>query len=187
MANIPPRRLLPNPDLPGTLLVPLTKGYVAIIDEADGPAVAGRCWTASTSRHKRTVYAVGSRKRGEAAGSRSLLLHRFLWDQWGLVGADEVDHKNRNALDCRRENLRAATSLQNKANTGKRATNTTGYKGVSRTGGGRFRARITVGRSERLLGIFDTAEAAARAHQAAAVEMRGEFAVEPAAPRAAAT
>ncbi len=43
----------------------------------------------------------------------------------------DVDHKNRNKWDCRRENLRYLTRSENSLNAGKQINNTSGYKGVS--------------------------------------------------------
>jgi hypothetical protein len=105
---------------------------------------------------------------------KNVLLHRW------LVGAregEEVDHKNHNTLDCRRENLRRCTKSQNMANMRIPRNNTTGFKGVTYDKRvNRFTARIKVNRHHRHLGSFVTAEEAAVAYNFAALESFGEFA-----------
>lgn len=89
-----------------------------------------------------------------------------------LTGWDFVDHRNGDGLDNRRANLRPATAAQNAANQQLSIANTTGYKGVSLYRNGRFRASI----QRRHLGYFDTAADAARAYDAAALDLFGDFA-----------
>ncbi len=89
----------------------------------------------------------------------------------------QVDHVNRNRLDNRRSNLRIATDLQNHFNTVKRSHNTTGYKGVSRYHKlDRWYARIALHGKVYYLGIHNSPEEAARAYDAKARELFGEFA-----------
>lgn len=55
-------------------------------------------------------------------------LHRLIM---GASLGDEVDHEDRNKLNARKNNLRLATSSQNKMNREIQNNNTSGYKGVS--------------------------------------------------------
>lgn len=58
-------------------------------------------------------------------------LHLFVANRTGIV-AEEVDHKNRDRLDCRRENLRAATkSLNTKGETGRETPRKLRHAGAS--------------------------------------------------------
>jgi len=77
--------------------------------------------------------------------------------------------------DNRLHNLRAATSSQNKHNSGIRRHNVSGYKGVSRNWG-KWAARICVNRKTICLGSFDTPEQASAAYKSAAAKYHGDFA-----------
>ena len=88
---------------------------------------------------------------------------------------DEVDHENRVPDDNRWENLRPATSSQQKMNTGMRKDNTSGVRGVRRKRS-RWVANIGVNKTNIYLGLFDTLEAAAEARRAAELRYFGEFA-----------
>ena len=144
--------------------IALTQGHFAIVDDADLPTVlaVGR-W--QLNRCDGRLYA------GHATNGANVRLHTF------LTGWPLVDHINGDGLDNRRANLRPATPSQNGANINPPSSNTSGYKGVTfykRTA--RWRAHITVEKTQRHLGYFPTAEAAARAYDAAAFQTWGEFA-----------
>jgi hypothetical protein len=88
-----------------------------------------------------------------------------------------VDHADRNGLNDRWENLRAADKSQNAANAKRPVTNTTGFKGVSiHKKSGRFRATIRVAGRQVFLGHFDHPEDAHAAYVKAAIARSGEFA-----------
>lgn len=89
----------------------------------------------------------------------------------------EVDHINRDPLDNRRENLRECTYAENLRNRGPYRNNQTGYVGVqhARTPG-KYIAAIGHERRTIYLGTFDSAEAAARAYDSAALHFHREYA-----------
>jgi len=105
------------------------------------------------------------------------LAHRLAWllmtGDWPV---DEIDHENTNSADNRWSNLRPADSSENKCNKRISSRNTTGFKGVSRTENGRWRAGIALRGKRRSLGRFDTPEEAHAAYAAAAERLHGEFA-----------
>jgi hypothetical protein len=86
----------------------------------------------------------------------------------------EVDHRDRNPLNDRWENIRPATRTQNLWNRKRPKNNTSGFKGVS-SNQGRWLAMI--GRAGRncYLGRFDTREEASAAYLSEASRLHGEF------------
>lgn len=88
-----------------------------------------------------------------------------------------IDHRDRNPNNNRIDNLRAATKGQNEQNTEKRATNTSGYKGVSfNKRKSKWRATIAVNGKQKSLGYHSSPDVAFAAYKDAAVKFYGEFA-----------
>ncbi len=89
-----------------------------------------------------------------------------------------VDHRNRTKIDNRKQNLRWCNRSRNGANTVLlRASNTSGYKGVSlHRQSGKWRSQIQVEWKVIELGRFQTKELAAVAYNEAAQRYFGEFA-----------
>lgn len=100
------------------------------------------------------------------------LLHKIVMADVFLSGL-EIDHVNRDPLDCRRENLRLASRGQNLAN--RRGWSVSGFKGVYRYGK-RWRAQTSYQKKRIHLGVFDTPEEAAIAFDDFVVEKWLEFA-----------
>lgn len=154
-----------------TVAVPLSKGYVAIVDAVDAPRVLAHKWSAQVGRH--TVYAI-RRVRDSAGRRRKVWLHRF------IVGAPAdvlVDHRDRDGLNNQRGNLRTATRSQNGANATRRVDNSSGYKGVVfRPERGCWKAQIYVDGRKRHLGSYACATAAGIAYLKAARQHFGAFA-----------
>lgn len=99
----------------------LTKGYVAIVSEQDFPRVARISWhvhmSAGTKKKPGQPYA-----RANIDGKK-VYLHRFIT---GAADYLQVDHKNHQTLDCRRENLEVcdhATNQQRRRNVKKKIVN----------------------------------------------------------------
>lgn len=108
---------------------------------------------------------------------RRMAVHRlvFLWHHGFLP--KEIDHINRNPLDNRIENLRAATHAQNCRNRGLYASNTSGFKGVSfHKTTGKWIAGIRANGKWTHLGLFESAETAAERRRQAEIDLFGEFA-----------
>lgn len=162
----PPRALLPNPGRPGTLLVPLSRGFFAVVDECDRAEVEKFNWQVKPpSETSLTAY----------AQTGSILLHIFIARLAEMKIKNEVDHRNGDGLDCTRGNLRPATVEQNRQNTRPHRDNKSGLNGV-RKSRNKWRAQIQANGVVHDLGTFDSKEDAARAYGAAAERLHGEFA-----------
>lgn len=154
--------------------IPLTKGLVALVDDADYELVAQWKWQADVRRGvlRDTAYA---RRTSAIAGKPVLIyMHRLiLAPEPGQI----LDHANGDGLDNRRCNLRVASTRENSGNS-RRPPSKSGYRGVyQRVAGGVWRAQITDGPKNRTLGCFATAEEAARAYDRAAIDQFGHFAI----------
>lgn len=107
---------------------------------------------------------------------RPYLGHQLAWTlmkgEYSL-GDCEIDHKNGNRADNRWENLRLATSSQNKQNQKPKPGK---YKGICKEGQ-RYSAYVKVEGKHLWLGSYYTAEEAALAYNAGAIKYYGEFAV----------
>jgi len=151
--------------------IPLTRGYTALVDDADFPLVSQSRWQARPDRN--TVYA----SRGVRDGSgktKTLYMHVALLDAGdGLV----VDHINGNGLDNRRKNLRIATRGQNVHHSFTTVKNKHGFRGISFIERyQRWQVSMKTGGRNTYVGFYATAEEAARAYDAKALEVYGEFA-----------
>jgi hypothetical protein len=156
---------------PTTRSIPLSQGLFAIVDAADFEKLSAYKWSAKVQGD--TAYAFrANRARGD--GPATIKMHRVVI---GALPGQEVDHRDGNGLNNTRANLRIATHSQNGANDGPSRHNTSGYKGVSRDRQrGNWAAEIRFERRRYHLGRFDTVEEAARAYDAAARRLHGEFA-----------
>lgn len=100
--------------------------------------------------------------------------HRVVWKMMTGYDPDEIDHKDLDGLNNKWDNLREATSSQNKTNKKMRSDSGIGFKGVCRSPKAWY-ARIRV-RDKRIhLGTFKTPELAHEAYCKAAKELHGEF------------
>ena len=99
---------------------------------------------------------------------KTYLAHRIIWLMQTGRFPEFVDHINHDRTDNRWDNLRDASVQTNAENKSVNQNNTTGYLGVSQIKStGRYRASLTRDRKQIHLGVFDTAEEAHQARQAA--------------------
>lgn len=102
------------------------------------------------------------------------LMHRLIM---GAPPGSEVDHIDHNKLNNQRSNLRFCTHAGNQHNQRKRSGFSSQYKGVSWAKSNRkWRAQIKINRQQNILGYFTDEIEAARAYDAKARELFGEFA-----------
>ncbi len=90
---------------------------------------------------------------------------------------ENMDHINMIRSDNRIVNLREATNSQNNFNSPMKPNNTSGFKGVSRSArDGKYKAQISAHGKRILIGVFNDAESAAKAYDAEALRLHGEYA-----------
>lgn len=148
--------------------IPLTQGHVALVDVDDYGSVITRSWSVRDNGDR--LYAQHA-ARTAAHRKTTRQMHRVLTG-WALV-----DHVNGNGLDNRRENLRPATPSQNNANTRVRPGTASGFKGVTwHASSGKWLARAHLDGRVYRLGFFVDSVEAARAYDAKARELFGQFA-----------
>lgn len=152
--------------------IPLTQGMVAIVDDEDYAKLIEHKWCAQRAKTQGIVYYYAVRTaRDEHECRYTEFMHHV------IMGRIRVDHKNRDGLDNRRENLRVANQAQNNANRRKyHGIRSSKYKGVTKENA-RWRARIKSPEKRIHLGFFDTEEEAAKAYDRAAKKLFGEFAL----------
>jgi hypothetical protein len=151
--------------------IPLTQGQVTFVDPIDADLAEWRWYAAKASKSDR--YYAG-RSHGSEWMHRTIM-SRVLGRE--LLSLEEVDHKDLDSLNNRRENLRLATHTQNQWNKRKNKNNTSGYKGVTfdkQTG--KWRAKIQIGKVIEHLGRFSSIEEANSTYIEAAKRLHGEFA-----------
>ena len=97
-------------------------------------------------------------------------MHNFLMGKW-------VDHIDRNQLNNRKSNLRKCTPSQNMMNRTKAEQTTSKYKGVHLNPKlNKWAVEVKCEGKRINLGLFENEEEAARAYDAKALELFGEFA-----------
>lgn len=152
-------------------IVPLSRGYEAVIDECDADRVLAKKWSASG-----IPGLIRAQHYWRENGARFAIgMGPFIMEPPAGLVVDHIDH---NPLNNRRGNLRVCTAKQNLQHRQKYKNNTSGFIGVSITP--RHKAYFVRIRFDGLLihvGHFADPIEAARAYDAAAVKYFGEFAV----------
>ena len=151
--------------------IPLTKGFLATVDDSDFEVLSKNKWCVNGREGKE--YAVR-----HTGGSKNQLLYMHR-DILNAPPDLQVDHINHNGLDNRRQNLRLVTNSQQHMNSYGRKGHSSKYKGVHREvlkWGSSWQAYITVHGKNIRLGTFRTEEDAAIAYDHAARKYFGQYA-----------
>ena len=148
----------------------LTRGKVAIVDDADYEWLSAFKWYCSADG-----YAGRTWSQWEDGGVVRRWTEQMHVIIMGKRPGMQIDHANGNTLDNRRSNLRHATLSQNRANRRRRKEFSSKYKGVHRHGD-RWTSTICLNGEHFHLGRFKTQEEAAAVYAKAAREKFGDFA-----------
>lgn len=151
------------------VFIPLTQGYVAVIDFDDFEKVRGTKW--HVAKRGRRFYA--GRHRSTTDGGGYQFLHQLL-----RPNSKQTDHVDGDGLNNRQENLRSANHRKNQQGFQRKAYGKTSkYRGVRRRSDcARWSAEITANGKHINLGLFTKERDAARAYDNAARQHFGEFA-----------
>lgn len=147
--------------------IPLTQGKTALVDDDDYDLVNAHKWHAT--------YAYGGwYARRWVNKQPAMMMHRMITQ---AQRGEMIDHRNGNSLDNQKCNLRRASNSQNQQNRHRLVTNTSGYRGVTFIKkANKWQAGIKLQGKSYHLGWHLSPEAAARAYDAKAQELFGEFA-----------
>lgn len=115
------------------------KEYDVIVDDRMVKALLSYSW--APVKKGGNIYFRTTRRLEKT--KKTLYLHRLVHTlETGYSHLGIIDHKNRNTLDNRVENLRGSSIAENTRNTRMLSTNTSGFKGI-RAKGKKWVAEIT--------------------------------------------
>jgi hypothetical protein len=98
----------------------LTKGFVTFVSPEDAHHLQSYNWYAAERNDSDVVYVVRA-----IHGEKLIRLHRVILGE----PSNDIDHKDHNGLNNRRENLRPCSQSQNNAN-GRQQPGSSGFRGV---------------------------------------------------------
>ena len=151
------------------MIIPLTQGKAAIIDDADYPLIKCYRWYA---RKCRWCWYATANVKGKDGKWRKMQMHHLI-----LGAVILTDHRNGDGLDNRRINLRPCTHAENVRNSTARHNSRSPYKGVSWDRKSRkWKAQIGMHGRKIHLGFYEREQDAAEAYDMAARRYFGEFA-----------
>ena len=155
-------------------VIPLTQGKFALVDDADFERLSKHKWCATKGGH--TFYAQRAIRLPDGKWT-TIMMHREILDL-GYGDPRESDHIKHNGLDNRRDNLRICTSSQNQQNRNIQKHFSSAYKGVSWSKyHKKWHVKVKINKKSIHIGYFVSEIKAAKAYDARALQIFGEFAL----------
>lgn len=156
--------------------VPLSNAVIALVDEDIANSLGWNAWSATSCGSQWRAI----RRPWINREYLTIYMHREIMS---AEDGFDVDHKihpphQERLIDNRRSNLRICEHVLNQRNTRLGRNNTSGFKGVTWDASqGKWAAALMLNYKRIALGRFDDKIAAARAYDAAAIELHGEYAL----------
>lgn len=149
--------------------IELTQGKTAIVSQEDYELVSQYKWSYDSHNNcaVRSIF-LGRDKNGKQK-SITVNMHRFVT---GAEKGKDTDHINGNRLDNRRSNLRVCEHKDNQRNMKMHKDNTSGYKGVSKSRGGKWVVKV----GNKYIATFSDVIDAAKRYNEEAISMYGKYA-----------
>lgn len=141
--------------------------YFALIDDEDFEAINKIDWCC-TGHYGVCDYA-HARIKGKL-----ISMHRYILKS---DKGEYTDHKNRNGLDNRKENLRICSQSQNQYNRKKQVNNTSGFKGISwHKKSKKWQVNLRIPGKQLYFGLYSNKEKALEVYNQNIKRICGEFA-----------
>lgn len=148
--------------------IPLTRGQFALVDDSDFEWLSQYKWSALL-KHPKIGYWIAT----TTIKNKKISMHRLIMN---ASKDKEIDHKNHNGVDNRRQNLRICTHAENQQNKNS-VRGTSRFKGVVwHKLVRKWMSHIGFNCKTIHLGYFNNEIDAALAYDKAAKELFGEFA-----------
>jgi hypothetical protein len=147
--------------------IPLSQGKVAVVDDSDYPNLSKFKWSFSPCTALRRI----------SRTNKMIKMHiQIMGKKKGCV----IDHIDGDPLNNQRANLRFCFQRENTCNRRKSRNNKSGFKGVVFIGKtprkNPWKAEITKNGKTKHIGVYLTAEDAAKAYDETAKKLHGAFA-----------
>ena len=138
-------------------VIKLTKGYQTIVDDEDYDSLIKHNWCYADGYAVRGEYT--HHKNGKTT-HKTVGIHRYIMN---APNGMEVDHRDGNKLDNRKQNLRICKQADNARNKSKLRNNSSGYIGVSwHKNNKKWGANARLNKKLYCLGYFSSAFEAAK-------------------------
>lgn len=158
--------------------IPVSQGETALVSDVDGDLIK-HSWYLKVGSD-RLKYAHRGNGKNEKGRWTNKALHREVMER--IIGRtlrsdEDVDHIDGNGLNNARDNLRVTTASQNCANRRVNRDSKSGYKGVTwNEGHKKWEVSVCFHKRKFYLGSFTDKHEAARAYNAKAYELHGQYA-----------